>query len=129
MSTRKKIRFVLLSAARQTKELAAYLVSFPDDYTVIASLREEADAITRIAQTLRLKELVHLANRLVDAAAGDLSSADRIRELDDIVSQILVIAQTLAPNTPEQESAPQQSNIEVPADPFSGMGGTRWVRL
>lgn len=129
MSTRKKITFVLLSAAQQARELAAYLVSFPDDYTVIASLREEADAITRIAQTLRLEELVYLANRLVDAAAGDLSSADQIRELDGIVSRILVIAQTLAPNTAEQEAAPPPSNIDVPADPFSGVGGTRWVAL
>jgi len=129
MSARKKITAVLLSAALQAKELADYLVSFPDDYTVIASLRDEADAICRIARTLRIRELAVLANRFIDAVADDLSSREGIVKLNDTIAKILSIAKKLEP---EKRSAPglvTNPSMEIPTDPFSNMGGTRWVAL
>lgn len=126
MSTRNEI---LLSAAHQAKDLAAYLVSAPNDYTVIATLREEAEAIGEVAQTLRIRELLVLSKRLVDAAAMDLSSAAGITQLESIVSRILAFAQALARRSKMEWKAELETDVNVPSDPFSDMTGTRWVSL
>jgi hypothetical protein len=86
----------LLKAAQQANVIGSYILSFPNDRSVIQPLREAASTIDTAARALGHQELIDLSTNLVYTANGTISTARRLEKLTRIVGQILTIAESSA---------------------------------
>jgi len=109
-------REALLAAARDAKNICAYLASFPDDSSATHALRKAASDIDSAARGIKNRALSEL-NSQFTTAASVIMTEKGIEKLHRILTQILLIAEQMVVEDPMSKTNPDGS-IQGPQDPI-----------
>ena len=118
-------RAALLSAARDAKNICAFLASFPGDSSTQQPLRDAASAIEDAANNIKNRALGELSGQFAQATRGVISTEKRVRKLQRILTQILLIAEQMVVEDPMSKENPDGS-IQGPQDPILPDVLPRW---
>lgn len=118
-------RASLLAAARDARDICAYLATFPDDSSALQPLRKAAAEIDNAARKIKNRALSELNGQFTKATGGAVLNDKRIQKLHRILTQILLIAELMVVEDPMSTKRPDGS-IQGPRDPILPDVLPRW---
>ena len=127
MSSDDDPRAALLAAARDARNICAYLASFPGDTSAQHPIRDAASAIDKAASNIKNRALSELSGQFTKATMGAISTEKGIQKLQRILTQILLIAEQMAVEDPMSKKTPDGS-IQGPQDPILPDVLPRWEK-